>query len=579
MAKMTQKEMKAAIYRELESGDANKAFMLLTESNVSANAKHPEADKPSLLALAAQRGHEGLINELLARGATVDAKHKGVPVIQYATTAEAVRALAAAGADVNAQRTTASADHPKGTTALHMAHARGDIRVATELMQAGADASLKDRNGATPLDLGRRVEPAPQEETTVSGKRTEYERLDPEGLGLDQDELSRLAAKRKSELELASKALAPQPSATPSAQTESNSIEDARTGKLAPDARAQKVATADAKQFDPRAIPADLKRQFIQADNKYFYEKSHDTLAFVDKGSKLETPSNGEAMAENLVRIAELRGWSTIKVSGSEEFRRQAWMAATARGIEVTGYEPKPIDVSLLERKMQHMDLRATEGQKREGFRGRENSANTQIAKAQQAEKSTAPEGEILGAHGHAPFEHSEKNSASYFVNTLDSAGKEKTYWGVDLGRAIAESGAQTGDRVKLENLGKTAVTIDVPVRDDKGNIVGHEKKETHRNEWKATVKQSFEAVQAEVLKKHPDMAAAVASTAAISTAIDKQAQIDGLSVEQRRVVQERVQANIQNSIERGNPPRMAIKERAAIAPKKAQDATREAGR
>jgi hypothetical protein len=37
---------------------------------------------------------------------------------------------------------------------------------------------------------------------------------------------------------------------------------------------------------------------------------------------------------------ADERGWTTIRVNGSEEFKRQAWIQAEARGINALGYEP-----------------------------------------------------------------------------------------------------------------------------------------------------------------------------------------------------------------------------------------------
>ncbi|MFJ3465752.1 LPD7 domain-containing protein [Achromobacter spanius] len=564
MATMAQKDLKAQVFNELTKGDADKAFAAYTSSTIPANAKNPDPDAPGLLALAAARGHGEFVKELISRGAAVNAKHRGVPVIQYAATAETVRALAAAGADVNAPRQSAADDFPKGTTALHIASSRGDMRLATALVQAGADPLKTDSNGATAADLSdaRIAKEAPQAGQPAEPLQ-EYTPLEASELGLDQTALEHLASKRKANQRIAQPrdlAAAPQPKA----DTSLNSIEDARFEALPEGPESARGAAAAPTSTDRFAIPTDLKRQFVEVNHKFFYSKAHDTLAFHDKGTKLETPSNSEFMAENLVRIAELRGWTTIKVSGSEEFRRQAWMAAEARGIAVVGFKPKEIDKGLLEKKLE------AQSQSAKPFRGREKSAQA---------GAPALDGEIVVSHGPAPYEHKENNSPSYFVTTTDPAGNERTYWGVDLDRAMSTAGAAAGDRIKLENLGKKQVTVEVPVRNDKGEVVSHETKQVHRNEWQVTVKESFEAQQKELLKKNPGLAKDMAANAGVAAAIDKRAQADGLSAAERQVVQERVQANIANSIERGNPPRMSLKEKAPAAPKRPKEATLEAGR
>ncbi|MFZ3179722.1 MAG: LPD7 domain-containing protein [Methylocystis silviterrae] len=56
------------------------------------------------------------------------------------------------------------------------------------------------------------------------------------------------------------------------------------------------------------------------------------------------------APARDLVAIAAHRGWERIKLTGSAEFRREAWLAASARRIEAKGYKPTEIDRAALEK-------------------------------------------------------------------------------------------------------------------------------------------------------------------------------------------------------------------------------------
>lgn len=59
-----------------------------------------------------------------------------------------------------------------------------------------------------------------------------------------------------------------------------------------------------------------------------------------DKKTSFETKSNSERASETMVDAAAARGWQNIKVSGSEDFKKQAWEAAAEKGMEVRGYEP-----------------------------------------------------------------------------------------------------------------------------------------------------------------------------------------------------------------------------------------------
>ncbi len=62
--------------------------------------------------------------------------------------------------------------------------------------------------------------------------------------------------------------------------------------------------------------------------------------------------------------------------------------------------------------------------------------------------------------HGAAPYEHDSKNGLSYFATLENDKGERHTIWGVDLERAIADSGAQIGDRIGLAHGGAQTVRL-----------------------------------------------------------------------------------------------------------------------
>lgn len=89
-----------------------------------------------------------------------------------------------------------------------------------------------------------------------------------------------------------------------------------------------------------------------------------------------------------------------------------------------------------------------------------------------------------LIAHGQAPFDHKEENELNYFAVLRNKSGHDRTSWGVDLERAVSESGVQLGDEIVMTNLGREPVTVIIQVKDAQGNVVKEQPMQTHRNTW-----------------------------------------------------------------------------------------------
>ncbi len=93
--------------------------------------------------------------------------------------------------------------------------------------------------------------------------------------------------------------------------------------------------------------------------------------------------------------------------------------------------------------------------------------------------------GKLLEA-GKAPYQFDKTNTDSFYVELRTKTGN-KTYWGVELEQALNDSGRQVGDMVKLQYLGKKAVTVNVPQKDKNGVVTGFTPLDTHRNHWTIT--------------------------------------------------------------------------------------------
>lgn len=337
------------------------------------------------------------------------------------------------------------------------------------------------------------------------------------------------------------------------------------TAALGNQVESDEIFTARQAPVKP-IIPADIEQKYLRVGDKFYNSKNTDLVAFEDKGNKLETKSNSENIAESMVRIAEARGWDEIKVSGSESFRRDAWIEAASRGMHVKGYNPSEQDKVALAQRTKELGSNKVEKDGKP-FRGRENDEPQQTSKADSAALATAnanpvAKQDVLVAHGAAKYQHDEKNADSYYVTTRDETGKEKTSWGVDLKRAVKESGAKVGEPVELSNLGKQDVTVTVPIRDKGGKVVGTEEKEVQRNVWNVKKAEAFANDSPEkVIKQHPDLAGAVAVVAAI----EKKTETDYLTPAQRAAVMARVRQNVINSIERGDSLTVKVREQLEV--------------
>src|SRR5258708_17002505 len=94
------------------------------------------------------------------------------------------------------------------------------------------------------------------------------------------------------------------------------------------------------------AVPAEIAKRFVQVRNKYYFPDG--ARAFTDRGNRLTTPSENTEVLRSLIGIAQARGWQEITVRGTERFRKEAWVSASAAGMAVRGYNPSDIEQSRL---------------------------------------------------------------------------------------------------------------------------------------------------------------------------------------------------------------------------------------
>ncbi|WP_232834260.1 LPD7 domain-containing protein [Sphingomonas sp. FARSPH] len=85
-------------------------------------------------------------------------------------------------------------------------------------------------------------------------------------------------------------------------------------------------------------MPAELESRFLRVGNK-LYRSAHDKTPVATISADRIKAKDASSLPD-LVRLAKANGWTSLKISGDEEFKRAAYLAASAQGIRIDGYKP-----------------------------------------------------------------------------------------------------------------------------------------------------------------------------------------------------------------------------------------------
>ena len=96
-------------------------------------------------------------------------------------------------------------------------------------------------------------------------------------------------------------------------------------------------------------IPDSVLRRYAIKDHLYYSKDRSKGLAFEDKGKSISAKTSEADDIRAMIELAKAKHWSKIKISGTDEFKKEVWLAANMQGLEVEGYTPSAQDVALLE--------------------------------------------------------------------------------------------------------------------------------------------------------------------------------------------------------------------------------------
>lgn len=126
-----------------------------------------------------------------------------------------------------------------------------------------------------------------------------------------------------------------------------------RTGRRGPETREadDTNGTVETLGAGKRTLPQNHQRDTPPVDerftvsprlvgNEYWFRDRPDRLAFTETWLSLRTAEHSSAALMGMVDRARELGWKTVHLQGSAEFKREAWVLVTSRGMQAMGYTP-----------------------------------------------------------------------------------------------------------------------------------------------------------------------------------------------------------------------------------------------
>lgn len=119
---------------------------------------------------------------------------------------------------------------------------------------------------------------------------------------------------------------------------------DAATPEKAAPAMAHEDGFPDRVRRKYYVVADQPAKEGVALEARVYADERGEYLAFKTTEERLTTRLASAQVIHDMIAVAEHRNWQAIQLRGSAEFRREAWLEASARGMEVTGYEPTDID-------------------------------------------------------------------------------------------------------------------------------------------------------------------------------------------------------------------------------------------
>ena len=301
----------------------------------------------------------------------------------------------------------------------------------------------------------------------------------------------------------------------------------ARTSRARiPRAKSASADKSSSATVEDNALPDRIRRKYYVVANepgkdgadgeaRLYADERGEYLAFKVTEDRLVTRLAAAEVIRDMVSVAQHRQWDALHVRGSAEFRREAWLEAGARGIEVQGYQPTDLDRQALSDRQEVWNRahpRTHEVEVR--------SVSDRDERAERLDYDKGVSGRLIEV-GRAPYRNRDDAETSTYVAIELDNGRQHQVWGVGLEKATADSKARPGDRIQVRRDGVERVAKDIKVIDAASGSARIERRQVPRNRWRVTA-EKFRAADRQTAARDPDLVAAQSQMVIIEKALER---------------------------------------------------------
>lgn len=116
------------------------------------------------------------------------------------------------------------------------------------------------------------------------------------------------------------------------------------------------VKASTAPEADPIAEKHGLYTAEHVTGRRYYADYQQKSEVMRASAGRISTRLDDKQIIAAMLDLAEARGWQSVKLSGSESFRREAWVQAQMRGVATEGYKPRETDKQELARRQNALE-------------------------------------------------------------------------------------------------------------------------------------------------------------------------------------------------------------------------------
>lgn len=230
-------------------------------------------------------------------------------------------------------------------------------------------------------------------------------------------------------------------------------------------------------------VASESQKDGSDREARIYADERKEYLAFKATDDRLVTRIAAAEVIRDMVSVAQHRQWEALHVRGSVKFRREAWLEARARFMDVKGYQPSELDGQALADRRAALDRAHAPTNSREAGP----ATDRRPLKADRLDYDKGVSGRLMEV-GHGTYRNRPDAEPSTYVAIELDDGRRHQVWGVGLEKDVANSGGRPGDRISLRRDGVEPVIRAIKFIDAATGIAGIERRQMWRNRWSVTV-------------------------------------------------------------------------------------------